>query len=87
MFDYAFEVAHHRLPGRLGIALAPDFLVAAHLASGRLVAVMTDYPMPDAGVYVVRPPGGSASCKVRALIDIMLEKFPEKRCAGQPIAS
>lgn len=65
----------------LGIALLPDFLIEEHVASGALVPVMTDYPMPEAGVYVVRPPGGSAPCKVRALIDIMVEKFAGKGCA------
>jgi hypothetical protein len=29
---------------------------------------------------VVRPPGGSASCKVRVLIDIMVEKFAGRSC-------
>lgn len=59
----------------IGIALLPDFLIENHLATGALVPLLPDYPMPDAGVYVVRPPGGSASCKVRALIDIMVERF------------
>jgi DNA-binding transcriptional LysR family regulator len=59
----------------LGIALLPDFLISDHVASGALVALLPEYPMPEAGVYVIRPPGGSASCKVRVLIDIMLEKF------------
>jgi DNA-binding transcriptional LysR family regulator len=66
----------------LGIALLPDFLIAEHLASGALVALMPDYPMPDAGVYVVRPPGGSATCKVRVLIDIMVEKFAGRSCVS-----
>lgn len=69
----------------LGIALLPDFLIAGHLASGALVAVLPDYPMPEAGVYVVRPPGGSASCKVRVLIDILVEKFAGRRC-NEPAA-
>ncbi len=64
----------------LGIALLPDFLIAEHVDSGALVSLLTDYPMPEAGVYVVRPPGGSASCKVRALIDIMVEKFGDRNC-------
>lgn len=64
----------------LGVALLPDFLITEHLASGALVAVMTDYPTPEAGVYVVRPPGGDAPCKVRVLIDIMVEKFGGKTC-------
>jgi len=64
----------------LGIALLPDFLIADHVASGALVIVMPDYPMPEAGVYVVRPPGGSAPCKVRVLIDIMVERVGSKAC-------
>jgi DNA-binding transcriptional LysR family regulator len=64
----------------LGIALLPDFLINEHLASGALVAILPDYPMPEAGVYVVRPPGGDAPCKVRVLIDIMVEKFGGRRC-------
>jgi DNA-binding transcriptional LysR family regulator len=64
----------------LGIALLPNFLIAEHLASGALVKVMPDYPMPEAGVYVVRPPGGSPPCKVRVLIDIMVERFGQGCC-------
>jgi DNA-binding transcriptional LysR family regulator len=64
----------------LGIALLPDFLINDHIASGAMVALLPDYPMPEAGVYVVRPPGGSASCKVRVLIDIMVEKFGGNAC-------
>ena len=63
----------------LGIALMPNFLVNEHLLSGALVEVMPDYPMPEAGVYVVRPPGGSAPCKVRVLIDIMVERFGDRQ--------
>ncbi len=64
----------------LGIALMPSFLIAEHVASGAMVVVMADYPLPEAGVYVVRPPGGSAPCKVRVLIDIMAEKFAHRSC-------
>ena len=70
----------------LGIALLPDFLINEHVASGALVPILPDYPMPDAGVYVVRPPGGDAPCKVRVLIDIMVEKFGSKRCEETPAA-
>jgi DNA-binding transcriptional LysR family regulator len=64
----------------LGIALLPDFLITQHVESGAMVALLPDYPMPEAGVYVVRPPGGSASCKVRALIDILIEKVADTKC-------
>jgi DNA-binding transcriptional LysR family regulator len=64
----------------LGIALLPDFLITDHIEQGRMEVVMRDYPMPEAGVYVVRPPGGSASSKVRALIDVMVEIVAGRVC-------
>jgi DNA-binding transcriptional LysR family regulator len=64
----------------LGISLLPNFLIADPVARGELVVVMPDYPMPEAGIYVVRPPGGSAPCKVRVLIDIIVEKFGQTKC-------
>ena len=57
----------------LGVAALPDFLIEAHIASGALLPLLTDYPPPEPGIYVVRPPGDFPPRKVRALIDIMLE--------------
>ncbi|MER8387997.1 LysR family transcriptional regulator [Mesorhizobium sp. M1329] len=59
----------------LGIAALPDFLADVPIAEGTLRQVMADYPPPEAGIYVVRPPGGTAPRKVRALIDILIERF------------
>ena len=53
----------------LGVAGLPDFLIEPHVASGALAPVLTDYPPPDAGLYVVRPPGDLPR-KVRVLTDI-----------------
>lgn len=39
----------------LGIARLPDGLTNDHLARGALVPVMTRFPPPPAGIYVVRP--------------------------------
>jgi len=63
----------------LGIAALPDFLIEAHLVSGALEPVLVDYPPPEGGIYVVRPPGEFASRKVRALIDILVERLGSKR--------
>src|ERR1700722_6580141 len=41
----------------LGIAALPDFLTDNYISAGALVAVMTDYPLREAGLFVVRPPG------------------------------
>jgi DNA-binding transcriptional LysR family regulator len=60
----------------LGVAVLPTFLSGQAIAAGRLVPIMTDYPLPEAGLYVVRPPpAGPMSGKVRALTDLMIETF------------
>ena len=64
----------------LGIAMLPNFLIDEHVKSGALVVVLPDYPMPEGGIHVVRPPGGNAPRKVRVLIDIMVEKFGGTVC-------
>jgi DNA-binding transcriptional LysR family regulator len=62
----------------LGVSLAPDFLAAPHLQSGELVEVLSDYPAPEGGLYVVRPPGEHVSRKIRVLIDLLVERFGER---------
>lgn len=59
----------------IGISMVPDALVEAHIASGALVPVLVDYPPPEAGLFVLRPPGEFPPRKVRALIEILVERF------------
>jgi len=59
----------------LGIAMLPDFLIDEHIASGALITLLPQYPMPDAGLYVVRPPGDHPSRKVRVFTDMLVEKL------------
>ncbi|MBU1336719.1 MAG: LysR family transcriptional regulator [Alphaproteobacteria bacterium] len=59
----------------LGIAWLPDCLVDEHLASGALVPVLTRFPPPVAGVYVVRPPGQYPARKVQVLTEMLIEHF------------
>lgn len=57
----------------LGIAYLPDWLTDEHVASGALVPIMTRYPPPPAGAYVVRPPGLHPARKIRALTELLIE--------------
>jgi DNA-binding transcriptional LysR family regulator len=61
----------------LGIAWLPDGLTRDCVASGALVSVMTRYPPPPAGIYVIRPPGQHPSLKVRALTELLIECFEQ----------
>lgn len=65
----------------LGIARVPDALTADHIASGALVAVLSDYPPPPAGIFVVRPPGQFPTRKIRVLTEMLIAcfgNFPHK---------
>jgi hypothetical protein len=57
------------------IAALPDFLVEKELAAGTLVALMKSYPLPEAGLHIVRPPGHYPARKVRVLTELLIEHF------------
>lgn len=59
----------------LGICQLPTWLIAADVSRGTLVEVLTQYDRPGSGLYVVRPPGGAAPLKVRALTDFLAGRF------------
>ncbi len=63
----------------VGIAALPDFLIEAHIEAGGLVPLLSGYSPPEAGMFVVRPPGAFPSRKVRVLVDILTEFFGESR--------
>lgn len=59
----------------LGIAWLPDCITYDYVNTGALVPIMTRYPPPTAGAYVVRPPGRHPSRKLRVLTDMLIEHF------------
>ena len=59
----------------LGIAWLPDYIIKGYLDSGALVQVMTRYPVPTGGLFVVRPPGQHSTRKVRVLTERLIECF------------
>jgi DNA-binding transcriptional LysR family regulator len=59
----------------LGIAWLPNHLIEGYLDSGSLVPVMMRYPVPTAGMFVVRPPGEHSTRKVRVLTELLIEHF------------
>ncbi|GAB2186714.1 LysR family transcriptional regulator [Roseibium sp. LAB1] len=62
----------------LGIAHAPLFLVKEGIERGDLVPLLLDYPTPQFGLYVLRPPGANTPRKVRVLIDALIENVSGK---------
>lgn len=69
----------------LGICLMPAFLAGPVIERGEIVTLLTDYAVPAAGLHVVRPPPADPlPPKVRALTEIMLEKFGADDWDGCP---
>jgi DNA-binding transcriptional LysR family regulator len=59
----------------LGIARLPDGLSHPYRASGALVTIMTDYPLPVSGAYVVRPQSRHPARSVRILTEMLIQHF------------
>lgn len=59
----------------LGITVLPDFLVSDAVANGTLVRLLDAYPMPEAGIHLLRPGGGMAPARLTALGDHLVEWF------------
>ncbi|WP_061929931.1 LysR family transcriptional regulator [Aureimonas sp. AU22] len=57
----------------LGVAWIPDCVTHEYITSGALVPIMTRYPPPTAGAYVVRPPGQHPARKVRIFTELLIE--------------
>lgn len=55
----------------LGIACLPDSLIGEHVSAGALVRIMTRYPTPPAGVYVLRPSTQHPPKKIKFFTDLL----------------
>lgn len=63
----------------LGVAMLPTFLAGPAIERGEVVPLLMDFPMPEAGLYVLRPPpAGHMPGKVRALTELLIERFGGK---------
>jgi LysR family transcriptional activator of dmlA len=67
-------VMHWALDGH-GIVQRSEWDAAKYLASGRLKAVMTDYTLPDADLYLYYLSRHNLPAKVRAFIDFIAGEF------------
>jgi DNA-binding transcriptional LysR family regulator len=59
----------------LGVCILPSFLAAQAFQSATLEPLLRDYPMEEAALHVVMPPGRAATARVRALVDFLVDRF------------
>ncbi|MBB4439950.1 MULTISPECIES: LysR family transcriptional regulator [Rhizobium] len=71
----------------LGIAYLPDFVTHQYLASGALIPIMDSYPIPAAGIFLLRPSSPYTTAKVRVFSDLLARSLVTNRShqvAGKP---
>jgi DNA-binding transcriptional LysR family regulator len=62
----------------LGISLLPTFLISDAIEAGKLEPLLMNYPVGEAGLFLVRPPGAQPPAKVRVLTELIVERFGGK---------
>jgi len=63
----------------LGFAMLPDFIAHPDVESGRLIPVLEEFAMHDAGIYAVYPHRRYLPAKVRVLVDYLAKWFKDNR--------
>ena len=58
-----------------GVALMPNFVVAADIKKGNLVRVLPDYEATSVGLHALWPASKLQPTRVRTLIDFLIERF------------
>jgi DNA-binding transcriptional LysR family regulator len=59
----------------LGICILPSFIAASAFQAGTLEPLLRDFPLEEAGLYAVMPPGRATTARVRALVDFLAGRF------------
>jgi DNA-binding transcriptional LysR family regulator len=63
----------------MGLAVLPTFMIARHLAAGRLKQVLDSFVGVTLGVFAVYPQGPRPPSKVRAFVDLLVAHFRTPR--------
>ncbi|PPU65274.1 LysR family transcriptional regulator [Xanthomonas pisi] len=57
-----------------GLSVLPDYVVANDLAAGRLIEVLPHWCLPSGGIHAVFPAARYRPSKVRAFVDLLIER-------------
>jgi DNA-binding transcriptional LysR family regulator len=68
-------VIHHGARSGLGIVRLPYHVIAADIASGRLVRLLEPYESPDQAVYLLYPKQQNLALKTRVFIEFLVAKI------------
>lgn len=74
------EVLDRAAKQGLGITVGATLAVDKSLLSGELVRVLPDYQFEPSAIFAVYPSARQLSTKVRAMVDFLVENFPDPPC-------
>jgi len=69
------EVIRDAAIAGLGIALLPEFIVSAAIASGALVEVLSEFAAPSLALYAIYPQHRERSITVRSFTQFLRQRF------------
>lgn len=69
------DVMLYSLRSGHGIAVVPDFIIDADLASGAVVPILQDWRPQPVALHLVTPPGMIRPARVTALIEYLVERL------------
>ena len=59
----------------LGLCILPSFIASPCIATGELEVLLRDFPLEEAGLHAVMPPGRASTARVRSLVDFLVARF------------
>ena len=59
----------------LGITCQPDFIFEDYLANGRVEEILTDFALPELGIYTMLPSNRQIPHRIRVLIDFLANQL------------
>jgi DNA-binding transcriptional LysR family regulator len=59
----------------LGIALQPDFIIERSLQSGKVLTILTEFPLPELGIYAMLPSNRQVPHRVRVLMEFLADQL------------
>jgi DNA-binding transcriptional LysR family regulator len=69
------DVMLYSLRSGHGIAVVPDFIIDADLASGAVVSILEDWRPQQVALHLVTPPGTIRPARVTALIEYLVQRL------------
>lgn len=70
----ATTAVHAAVLAGAGFSVLPDFLVAADLASARLIHMLPEWALPSGGIHAVFPPARYRPSKVSAFVETLMSQ-------------